>query len=53
MCACASQVKLFAELFSSKFQGPFFKILRASSDEEVAQLTKDFEHTLEVHLLLY
>ncbi|BDA48821.1 probable glutathione S-transferase U26 [Coccomyxa sp. Obi] len=43
-----AKVKLFAELFTSKFQGPFFKILRSSSDEEVAQLTKDFEHNLEV-----
>ena len=42
------QVKLFAELFTSKFQSLFFKILRAGSDDEVAQLKQDFAHNLEV-----
>lgn len=42
------QVKLFVELFTSKFQSLFFKILRAGSDDEVAQLKQDFAHNLEV-----
>ncbi|KAK9917722.1 hypothetical protein WJX75_007518 [Coccomyxa subellipsoidea] len=43
-----AKVKLFAELFTSKFQSLFFKILRAGSDDEVAQLKQDFAHNLEV-----
>ncbi len=42
------QVKLFVELFSTKFQTPFFKILRAGSDDELAQLKQEFAHNLEV-----
>ncbi|EIE18172.1 glutathione S-transferase [Coccomyxa subellipsoidea C-169] len=43
-----AKVKLFVELFSSKFQTPFFKILRAGSDDELAQLKQEFAHNLEV-----
>jgi hypothetical protein len=42
------QVKLFVELFSSKYQSLFFKLLRAGSDDEVTELAKQMEHNLEV-----
>ena len=43
------QVKLFVELFSSKYQSLFFKLLRAGSDDEVNELAKQLEHNLEVY----
>ena len=43
-----SQVKLFVELFSSKFQGPFFKALRSENDEQLMEAAKSLEYGLEV-----
>lgn len=45
------QVKLFVELFTNKFQSLTYKLLRGGSKEELAQLTQDFEHNLEVRPL--
>ncbi len=46
---CASaQVKLFVELFTNKFGSYIYKLLRAQSEEEVAQLSKELEKNLEV-----
>lgn len=42
------QVKLFVELFTSKFQGPFFKALRSESDEQLTEALKGLEYGLEV-----
>ncbi len=42
------QVKLFVELFSSKYQALFFKLLRAGSDDEVTELATQLAHNLEV-----
>ena len=42
-----AQVKLFVELFSSKFQALWFKILRASG-EDLKPLTGELERNLEV-----
>ena len=42
------QVKLFVELFSSKFQGPFFKALRSENDEQLMEAAKSLEYGLEV-----
>ena len=41
------QVKLFVELFSSKFQSLWFKILRASG-EDLKPLAGELERNLEV-----
>jgi hypothetical protein len=41
------QVKLFVELFTSKFQSVWFKILRASG-EDLKPLTAELEHNLGV-----
>ena len=41
------QVKLFVELFSSKFQSVWFKILRATG-EDLKTLSGELEHNLEV-----
>ena len=41
------QVKLFVELFTSKYQGLFFKLLRATKDE-VEPLKGELAHNLEV-----
>lgn len=50
-CAAAIlQVKLFVELFNSKYQALFFKLLRAGSEDEVTELAKQLEHNLEVRL---
>ena len=42
------QVKLFVELFSSKFQSHMFKLLKAANDEEATEAGRAFEHNLEV-----
>lgn len=41
------QVKLFVELFTSKYQALFFKLLRATGDE-VDAAAKEFAHNLQV-----
>lgn len=43
-----AEVKLFVELFSSKFQGPFFKALRSENDEQLMEAAKSLEYGLEV-----
>lgn len=43
------QVRLFVELFSSKFQGPFFKALRSENDEQLMEAAKSLEYGLEVY----
>ena len=42
------QVKLFVELFTSKFQGPFFKALRSENDEQLVEAAKALEYGLTV-----
>ena len=42
-----AQVKLFVELFTSKYQGLFFKLLRATGDE-IGPLKEELAHNLEV-----
>ena len=43
-----SQVKLFIELFTSKFQAYWFKILRAEDEKAVTSLAQEFEANLQV-----
>ena len=45
------QVKLFVEVFTSKFQGPFFKALRSENDEQLTEALKALEYGMQVTCL--
>lgn len=36
------------ELFTSKFQGPFFKALRSENDEQLTEAAKALEYGMQV-----
>lgn len=46
----ALQVKLFVELFTGKFQVPFFKALGARDDKELLQAAQSLETGLEASM---